>query len=152
MSRFIPLSKGHFATVDEEDFESLSKHRWSIHKGWGDTFYAIRYNKGKRTLMHTQIMGHEKGKVIDHKNRDGLDNRKENMRFATRGQNRANAVVSVNSRSGIKGVIARFGKWVASAQYSGKMYHLGVFNESESAKKAYDNFMNEKFGQFARSK
>src|SRR5690606_25144089 len=70
--KLIPLTKGKFTKVDNEDFEHLSKFNWSVSNG-----YAMNWNLGR---MHRYIMKCPKELVVDHKNHDKLDNRKVNLR------------------------------------------------------------------------
>ena len=84
--RRIPLTQGKYAIVDPEDYEELAKYKWFA-KRCDRRFYAVRSGKNKNVNMHQVIMGTEEGKVIDHINSNGLDNRKANVRFATAQQN-----------------------------------------------------------------
>ncbi|MDH4206160.1 MAG: HNH endonuclease, partial [Desulfobacteraceae bacterium] len=72
--------------MDPEDYVELAKHKWFA-KRCDRRFYAVRSGKNKNVKMHHVIMGTEEGKVIDHINGNGLDNRKANVRFATVQQN-----------------------------------------------------------------
>lgn len=98
--RKIPLTRGLFAIVDDEDFEDIAIYNWFANKGY-DTFYAARWtsNKGKRILvtMHGQIMKTPIGKMIDHCDRDGLNNRKENLEFTNKSRNALNSLRSINA-------------------------------------------------------
>ena len=100
--KLIALTKGKFAKVDAEDFERLSAFKWRVYSRKGhDTIYAVRsqydYETGKTSQisMHREIMGIE-GR-IDHKNHDGLDNRKSNLRPCTHSQNMKNGDVKKNA-------------------------------------------------------
>lgn len=91
MSHKIQLTQGKFAIVSDTDYKELSKHRWHAHKDKnGVLFYAERYDR-KRTpriiKMHREIMKPEKHLVIDHRNGNGLDNRRSNLRICTTAQN-----------------------------------------------------------------
>ena len=105
----IPINRGkYWAMVDDEDFDILSCIRWQISRS-GERAYAIhKTRKSDRSnvayLMHRLIMRTKDGEVIDHINGDGLDNRKENLRFATHSQNLANTGRSKVNTSGYKGV------------------------------------------------
>jgi len=76
--KIIKLTQNQFTKVDNEDFERLNKHKWCF-----DGDYAVRRKNRKKTYMHREIMKAKKGKMIDHKNHDSLDNRKGNLRFCT---------------------------------------------------------------------
>ena len=78
---------GLFALVDDDDYEELSKHKWSVSFGShsGKKPYARRYcyKTKRRILMHRQIKGFPEGLVIDHLNDNSLDNRKCNLEAVT---------------------------------------------------------------------
>jgi len=82
--KLIPLTQGKFAQVDDEDFEYLNQWKWFALKD-AQTFYAARgiYLKGN-ILMHRQLLGLTNSEVKgEHKDRNGLNNQKENLRVAT---------------------------------------------------------------------
>lgn len=143
MTKQIPLTQGKFALVDDEDYEELSKHKWYAYKH-GRTFYASRnvHNNGKQTSirMHRQILGliPGDGKECDHINRDGLDNRRANLRIAGRTINVRNHRRLINNSSGFNGVhwYARHNKWEAYIDVDGKRVHLGNYDEIEDAVEA----------------
>lgn len=143
--RYIFLTKGRIATVDWEDFDALSQFKWYFNNG-----YALRacYNPRKNVFMHRQLTETDDIQyLVDHKNRDTLDNRKENLRRASLSQNQGNRGVGRNSKSGIKGVwfYPRSGKWNAKV---GKK-NLGYFATSQEAAEVYAKASAQKFGEFA---
>src|SRR5689334_13920703 len=90
----IPLGRGNYALVDARDFEALSVYRWGYITTRGRK-YATRYERrGKRikVFMHREILGLARGEKIqgDHINGNTLDNRRENLRRASHGQNQHN--------------------------------------------------------------
>jgi hypothetical protein len=115
----IALNHGQMAIVDDDDFLVVSKINWFAHKN-GNTYYA---RKGILKMHHIIFGKPEKGYVIDHINGNGLDNRKENLRFATLAENRRN-VNRVTSKSGFKGVYLhprnKKNKWMANICFNGK--------------------------------
>lgn len=153
----IPLTKGLTALVDDEDYERLSAYRWFGERSKnGRTGYAVTKSgygrKGTKSIrMHQILMGDgEPGLEIDHKNRNGLDNRRSNLRWATKAQQRANQPVRVDSKTGFKGVNLLHGKyWAAHIAAEGRQLHLGYFPSSEDAARAYDAKARELFGEFA---
>jgi hypothetical protein len=147
--RLIPLTQGQNAIVDVEDFERLSQFNWTAE--WSKearTFYAFRQVDGKSLRMHTFIMGvlH-----VDHRNHEGLDNRKQNLRKCSGSQNQANLRKSTRNKSGFKGVSWNTSRkqWVAQLQCRGKHYWLGLFNTKEEAARAYDEAAKIHHGEFA---
>lgn len=149
--RKIPLTQGKYAIVDPERYEELAKHKWFA-KRCDRRFYAVRWEKNKNVNMHQVIMGTEEGKVIDHINGNGLDNRKANIRFATAQQNCWNQRKQrSNSRSKYKGVHweKKRKEWRARITFKGRVVHLGRFETEEEAAEAYDAKAKELFGEFA---
>lgn len=107
MSKIIFLTKGKTTTVDDEDFTRLSAHKWHVYETKGRTSYACRrvcqQGGSRKTLfMHVEIMG--EGIEIDHKDGDGLNNQKLNLRRATRQMQSQNRAGNRNSSSQYKGV------------------------------------------------
>lgn len=84
--KLIPLTQGKFALVDDDDFEYLNQFKWLAHL-FGKNYYA---DSGSKGLMHRFIMKAEKADIIDHKDRNSLNNQKTNLRKCTRSQNNAN--------------------------------------------------------------
>lgn len=151
-TREVPLSQGLVALVDEADFAKvMAAGSWHAHfDGW--TYYARRnvWRDGKchTVRMHNFITGWS---YVDHVNGDGLDNRRANLRQATRGQNMANRRTPRTNRSGFKGVAKhRSGRWQARIWHERRMRSLGLFATPEDAARAYDAAAKELFGEFAR--
>lgn len=89
--------------------------------------------------------------LIDHKNNVSDDNSWTNLRPATRAQNRMNTRCPRNNRCGLKGVTARYGKWIARIRVAGKLTHLGSFLSPEDAHAAYVSAASKYFGEFANA-
>jgi hypothetical protein len=148
----IPLTRGKYAIVDKADYATLSQHNWFAvpHK---NTFYAKRNIRiyGRKTMryMHREILN---GEMIDHINRNGLDNRKFNLRACSNRQNQQNRKPRQGSTSRYKGVNLDTvnNKWKARICLNGKQIHLGRFDSEIAAARAYDLMAKELFGQFAR--
>jgi len=86
--------------------------------------------------------------IIDHINGDGLDNRRDNLRIATYGQNTQNS--DATSISGYKGVIADANRWKAYIHFEGKRIYLGSYVVKEEAASAYNEAALFYFGTNAR--
>ena len=142
----IPLTKGKFAIVDDEDFDELAKYRWRYH----NEGYALRGNP--TTYMHRIIMHAKKGQEIDHINGDKVDNRRVNLRFCTHSENLANQSKCQLHSSQFRGVdwYAPSQKWRATIRVVGHQIHIGYFTSEEAAARAYDRKAKEKFGEFVR--
>lgn len=149
----IPLTQGMVAYVDDEVFWRISPHRWQAAKH-RNTFYAVRSIciDGRRTTirMHREIMMSFPGEMIDHVNRNGLDNRVQNLRVATAQQNAFNRKGQKNNVSGYKGVSfhEKSQKYYARITISGITKTLGYFDTPEEASKVYNQAANEYFGRF----
>ena len=150
----IQLTQGQVALVDDEDFKKVNQFKWNAQKD-GNKFYAKRMItiNGKRTaqLMHMLIVGDNPFKLdIDHRDGDGLNNQKNNLRLCTHQQNMMNRKLNKNSSSTYKGVhySSVRQKWQARIQTDGKRISLGFFNGKEDAARAYDAAAIEHHGEF----
>lgn len=132
-----------FATVSQEDYAAVSQHRWSLVPS-PSTEYASARIGGRNVYMHRFVMGEPDG-VIDHKNRDGLDNRRENLRVCTQSQNIA-ASKTRPSKSGARGVHRHGRKWRAVLS---KNDYVGSFDTIEEAIAARNAAALARWGEFA---
>ena len=149
----IVLSRGMTAFVDDEDYESLSSHNWCIKSSKADyTFYAktrmkLRDGSIKYPTMHQFIMGKRRGYQIDHINRNGLDNRRSNLRFATNRTQVLNRRKVKNSSSNYKGISRRkdTGKWVAYVSIGHHTtMHLGSYVTEVEAYQVRQKYLTER--------
>jgi hypothetical protein len=155
--RRIPLTRGKFAIVDPDDYPELRKDRWFAVKN-GATFYAKRHTRFSERVkttfvwMHRKIMDAPDNLVIDHINYNGLDNRKANLRLATRKQNSIHIIRTMNPGSSkYKGVSWREDrkKWAVKIMADGKTYNLGCYKDEIQAAKVYDRAAKIYHGEFA---
>lgn len=89
---------------------------------------------------------------VDHRNMNGLDCRRENLRAATKSQNTRNSRLRRNNRSGFKGVTETSKGWRAQCRFDGRNHHLGYFDTPEEAHAAYFAAACEHAGEFARAR
>lgn len=156
--KFIPLTQGKFAMVDDVWFDYLNQWKWCYHKSRGDNGYAERgqWKDGKldHIKMHRVVMGCKPydGKEVDHRDDDGLNNQQYNLRVATDIQNSQNRRRQPNNTSGYKGVHFQKSnqKWVAYIGVNKKRIYLGLFTSKVKAARAYDAKALECFGEFAQ--
>ncbi len=149
----IPLTKGYVAIVDDEDFERLACYKWHVCVVKPHRPYARRRCHKTRNLvsMHREILDAPDGFDVDHVNRRTLDNRRTNIRIATRAQNRANSGPNSNNQTGYKGVRFIEGQkkpFVAFIR-DGKYKHLGCFVNASAAAVVYDRAARSLWGEFA---
>jgi hypothetical protein len=154
----IPLTQGQVARVDAEDYERLNRHKWCAWK-IGKKFYAVRHvcGNGRRTptvneMLHHAILPPRPGLQVDHKNRNTLDFRRENLRYATASQQRVNGQVKTN-KHGYRGVgkAAHATSWFAYINIDCKRTYLGCrFPTPRDAALAYDAAARLLHGEFAQ--
>lgn len=149
-----PRAKRHgIALIDDADFALVSRYDWCISATRRGTLYAIRAlrREGVKTtqLMHHLIMGPG---LVDHVDRDGLNNQRSNLRMATQTQNAGNRISLPGTSSRFKGVcrIKNNGLWRASICINGRTKFLGEYTSEEDAARAYDRAAPGHFGEFAR--
>lgn len=155
MTAPVVLSSGLLALVDEADYARvMAAGPWHATPPRGGRIYAqrgVRRADGRRTTqkLHTFLTGWTQ---VDHRNGNGLDNQRANLREATRTQNNANARRRKDNTSGFKGVTldARIGRWSARIHVNKQCRSLGYFATAEEAALAYDIAAFEAFGEFAR--
>jgi len=152
----IPLTRGLVATIDAEDFEKIDQFKWCAKKS-GSRYYAVAYVKGggrsnnKQIAMHRLILNYFGMLDIDHINGNQLDNRKCNLRTATRTQNNLNQLKVRKGTSKYKGVYfdKRNNRYIAEAKLNGKRIFQRSFLTEMEAAKAYDEVAIKHFGEFA---
>lgn len=148
----IPLSRGYGTVVDDEDHGRLAQHKWSAFVvESGRKVYAVRREGRRFIYMHREIVGASQGQGVDHRDGDGLNNLRSNLRFANQSQNMANRGAQANNTSGYKGVYWHKprAKWKAQITVNKITKHLGYFADSAEAAEAYDQAARQAWGSFA---
>lgn len=133
----IPLTGGGFAIVDEADYADLSRYKWSNSNGYASR--RARYRGSRKTvLMHRVVIGAEPGTVVDHINRNPLDNRRANLRIVSCSESNMNQRAASHRRHGIrfKGVYKNRSGSTYSAKLRGQ--HIGNFRTERAAAEAYN--------------
>jgi len=155
--RRIPLTQGRYAIVDPDDYRHLCKYKWYAME-MGRTFYAgrsVRTKDGKQrqVAMHREILEVPDNTFVDHINRNGLDNRKANLRPATPAQNGQNRAKYDNRSysSKYKGVTRHreHQLWQAHIRVNRKPIFLGSFRDEIQAAKSYDRAAKKYHRDFA---
>ena len=151
-AKYIPLTKRYVAIVDAEDYDDIMQYKWCASVS-GDAVYAIRKSlidgKWEAIAMHYYLTGFD---ITDHIDGNGINNRRSNLRSATKSQNQANSAMRQANTSGYKGVtINNRGKIVAQIGHGGNKYFIGHFKTTRDAAIAYDKRAVELFGEFAKT-
>lgn len=151
--KLIPLTQELFAKVDDADYERISAHKWQakIHRRTGRTLATRRAkisepNHGATIYMHCEIMG---STGVGHFSSDTLDNRRENLSLASRGQIHHMTKMYKNNTSGYRGVVYFAGKYNAQLSKDRKCLYLGRFIHAIDAAIAVDVEAVKQFGDFA---
>lgn len=152
----IPLTQAKIAIVDIEDHGRLMSYKWRAIKSKNGRWYASAYDSANKcnVMMHRMILSAQKGQLVDHKDHNGLNNQKLNLRFCTNAQNNANSPVRKVNTLGLKGVVRvqrKRSQWKYRAyfKHDRRQIHLGYYYTAEAAAIAYDNAALEYFGEFA---
>jgi len=155
----IPLTKGFVALVDDEDYARVSQYKWcALTRNNYDTVYAVRAvrigGKCKTIMLHRLILNLPRSRKpeVDHKDNNGLNNQKQNLRICTYSENGANQRKTRGASSKYKGVHWDKGrsKWRSEINVAGCRISLGRFSSEEEAGEAYDKAAYRAFGSFAK--
>lgn len=158
---FVPLTQGYEAIIDAADVPLVEGLNWFAavsrrRDGSIRTIYAhrnVRVGKGRAKPMslHRTLLQSPAGFVIDHRDGNGLNNRRENLRIATLHQNQQNERKRSSNKSGHKGVYWHKAtkKWAASLFVDGRRMHLGVHSNLETAAAVVQEKRAQLHGEFA---
>lgn len=150
-----------FALIDDEDAPVVLRYRWmarcQLRAGrlqcYAVAAVSIGNNRQRKVWLHRLLMSPPNGGFVDHKNGDGLDCRRENMRLATRHQNAGNRRKhdAESTSTPYKGVhrLKRTGRYQAVIRSHGDKLYLGTYGTAEEAARAYDAKAVDVFGPFA---
>jgi hypothetical protein len=148
------------ALIDTSDLptvEAFSGKWYGLRSG--NVVYVLLVNGKEQLRLHRVIMNPHDNQIVDHKNRDGLDNRKINLRLCSKGENNQNKNIAKNNKSGYRGVslYKPNGRWIARLMVERKAIHLGYFDTPEeaneavlAAREAWMPFTNDLPGRLAR--
>lgn len=152
--KLIPLTQGKSAIVDKDMFNCLNQYKWCAQKV-GNCYYAFRNvgTKPNRTIqyMHNMILSIPKNSNLetDHRNGNGLDNRRCNLRLSTSSQNMQNSRKRLKCSSKYKGVSWNKQRKMWRTYIGHPQTHLGYFDDEIEAARVYDKTAMKLFGEFA---
>lgn len=148
---YVTLTKGYVAVIDVADVALVAPYNWCAHVA-RKSVYAMRKDGPKSIMLHRFLLGSAAGEEVDHKDGDGLNNRRGNLRPATVHQNQYNQRLKSTNTSGVKGVTwrAKNRTWQAVIQVDGKPKYLGCFKELADAAAAYACASAELHKEFSR--
>ena len=153
MTRSFLLAKGQRALVDAADWAEVSRHRWHAQIN-SNTTYVYASIGGRKVFLHRFLLNPPSDLTVDHINRNGLDNRRANLRLATMSQNMANARSGVEPKSGFRGVQLVKGRY-KSPRYRAcldskpKRWRGPLRRCPEDAARDFDAAALERYGEFA---
>ena len=146
---YLANNKG-IALVDDEDYDWLNEYKWHINiGGYAETKIKIN-NKWFNKFMHRILIEPPKNMFVDHIDHNKLNNKKNNLRIATKSQNSMNRP-KYNGTSKYKGVCwdKRKNKYISEIMLNNKTYYLGEFMNEIDAAKAYNKKAIELHGEYA---
>lgn len=154
--RRIKLTQGKYAIVDAEDYERLNAYKWHCtHYGYAKRAVSNKSGKGGRqgaVYMHRVVCPAPEGMIVDHINRNSLDNRRANLRAATQKQNVWNRkFVRKGGKTRYNGIRwdHNKGKWQVRLTINGRRASFGYYADETEAAKAYDRVAKEYRGEYA---
>jgi hypothetical protein len=154
--RRIYMGGKDWTILDREDYYKFGNIKWAL-GGRKNNFYAIGGIRNKdgeleKVSLHRLILNPPENKLVDHRNGNGLDNRRENLRLATHAQNMLNRRKQKNTSSKFIGVYfdKQTGKWRAKIKVNSKTMHIGRFDSELQAALAYDRTAKLYHGEFSK--
>ena len=154
--RKIPLTRGYYTIVDQCDYERMRQYKWQVNVHNGKPRQAGRTerknNKQCYLTMHREIMNPPKHMVVDHINRNPLDNRRANLRLATPQQNTWNRYFykdGISSKYYGVSLDKESNRWKVRIAVDGESKFIGYFDDEREAAKAFDAEALKHRGDFA---
>lgn len=144
------LSDGSIALVSAESIPLLKSCTW-CKSGNG---YVMTRSIHPAISMQRFLTGAKPNDIVDHIDRNPLNNTLPNLRICTKQTNAINTAVRVDNRTGYKGVSyhKKGEKFRAYIVINGKQIHLGLFDTAEQAAQKYIDVARILYGEFSISK
>lgn len=142
----LKLTNGQYTLIDRDVFVLAKNYKWRL-----NTQGYVRRSLSNGEFLHRLVMEAPEGKLVDHINRNPLDNRRSNLRLCDPSQNNINMKRRVDNRSGHRGIYwhKKANKWCAEISFRGKRNYLGLFEKLSNAVKIRKEKEKELYGQFA---
>ena len=135
--RRIRLTQEYWAMVDAADYDLLMQWKWCYANGYA--VRGIRGRKHRTVYMHKFLLDPRPGCDVDHRDCNGLNNRRSNLHVVSHADNMRNRGPFKNNKSGYRGVrVLVNGRWNAAISHQGKTIHIGNFATAEEAARAWD--------------
>lgn len=150
----LTLPSGHITIIDQSDLLLVEQFKWHALKARRTVYVQTKgsaANGFTRTYLHRLLLGAASGQLVDHRNHNGLDNRRANLRLCSPAENVANSGVCSRNTTGYRGVIRykdRFRARIGTRSTPGYQ-HLGYFDDIWDAAQAYNAAAVERYGDFA---
>lgn len=138
----ITLKHGEIAVIDDEDYPLVAGYKWRLNQDG----YAVSHEgtiSPKTIFMHRLVNKTPPGEITDHIDQDRLNNRRANLRTASKALNSFNSKIHSRNRSGYRGVSWHAGKWRACIVVGGRQESLGRFDDPAEASRAYERRLAE---------
>lgn len=141
------LKPGKILKFDYNDYARVNRYKWCCS---GNKKYAVAHVDGKVVYLHRYLLTPPDGVFVDHKNINGLDNRRENLRLCIKSENQINR--RVPRRGKYRGIQPQAGSstFRAAIRFKCIRHHLGSYATEEEAAEAYDRAAIKLHGQFAK--
>lgn len=150
---FLKLTQGLWTALDLADLSLALNYRWRAASGY--VRGRCQNPKSKRqVLLHRVLKGVENNDPhdpeVDHRDNDGFNNRRNNLRVGNSTQNKCNVSLRSDNKTGFKGVYRRRGGFSGQVAFEGKKMSVGIHETAESAARACDDLRRKFHGDFAR--
>lgn len=155
--KFLPLAgkrgAGKYAIVDDDVYEQHKYRKWFYSpQGYAWAYdYSNGWKNAPAQLLHRLVLAAPLGLTVDHRDRDGLNNQRSNLRIATYSQQNLNQRLRADNTSGHRGIYwePRRNCWRVCINYQRKQIHIGQFKDKNAAIAAYQTKARELYGEFA---